>query len=192
MRLTLPKAAVAVLSFLIASAFAHADNIQTFQLEDTNLVNSSLYFAGTATGTITIDTTTGDVLSASLVYTGTPTTIDFSGPAGPTTSTGSVTSTEFTDTTDTYFLDLNIPLASLINYTGGSICSLSTCEPFSWIHTAPRPDGSYATANYFTSGSLDPTTPTPEPSTLLLLATGFLAAFATMKQHTYKLSGIRR
>lgn len=182
MRLTLPSAVLTVLSFLLIPTLAHADNIQAFQLEDANLLYSALYFAGTATGTITIDTTNGDFLSADITYTGVPATITFDGPADATTSIGPVTSTEFTDTTDTYFLDLSIPLASLINYAGGPVCSLSTCEPFSWIHTTPNPDGSYATANYFSSGSLDPIAPTPEPTSFLLLATGLLGAVARRKR----------
>jgi hypothetical protein len=182
MRLTLPSAVLTVLSFLLIPTLAHADNIQVFQLEDANFVYSALYFAGTATGTITIDTTTGDFLSADITYTGVPTTITFDGPADATTSTGSVTSTEFTDTTGTYLLDLNLPLASLINYAGGPVCSLSTCEPFSWIHTTPNPDGSYTTANYFSTGTLDPIAPTPEPTSFLLLATGLLGAVAGRKR----------
>ncbi len=156
---------------------AKADTISGFSL------NSNLEY-GTASGTFTIDTTTGVLKSGSVTasYNGQSETlgtiVSSSGSSGfytiaLTTSSGG--------TGDTFYLDL--PVSTLLNYGGGSIdTSNYNASHESYLYA-------YNTMDYATSGTLNLTSTTrsatstavtPEAASwvLMLTGTGMLAVVA--------------
>jgi hypothetical protein len=179
--------AATVLSVLLALACpAKADQITTF-----DIVNGQLQDGASVTGTLTIDTTTGAAVSF-YVSVGSPdnqlftpsNVYDFfTSPAnipGLTGSDGSLFAIE-KDTVepvnsgqpqtpglvadDLPRIDFTIPVTNLIGYNGG-LLGTSTYE---YGYSGP-PD--YTPEVLFSSGSL---TPTPEPTTITLLVSGFIA-----------------
>ena len=148
---------------LSASLVARADSYTTFDL------NSSYPFlfggAGTIDGTLTLDTTTDLFSSADLTVSGFPFYQD------GTLSNIGLQGELFTEygvnifSTGTPFGDLNLflPITSLVGYDGSSI-AFPTNVTFATIPNL-----------YFAgSGTLEPASVTPEPASLLLLATGLL------------------
>jgi hypothetical protein len=151
-------ALLAAALFLPAFA-AHADTITGFVL------TSSL-----ASGTVQIDTTTGVVES-----------IDLTSPAVQSGDTFAYTYYDagedgITEIAEGYFppepangeieIIIYLPVNTLVGYDGGAICSLDNpCDP-----TSPHPVISFGNhSGEAVDGTLSPT---PEPSSLTLLATG--------------------
>jgi hypothetical protein len=192
--------AIVIVSFL--SIPARADEIVTFQLSDVSfistafpgaIISSALPAATTtavpvsASGTVTIDTATGDFVSADVLFTNdffSSSNILFNGPAGATLSSSISTSTTFLDSTGVYSFYLDLP-GSLIGYDGGPICSYQgiysshlSCTALSTIQQS-----GVSFEYYFWTGELDPVS-TPEPAPLILLGTGLLLVLRTAKHRS--------
>ena len=151
-----------------ASLAARADNFTTFDL------NSSYILGGTIDGTLTLDTTTNMFTSADLTVAGfvpwQDGTLDQVGLQGPSVFGYGVNvySNGFP------FGDVNLFLAAtnLVGYDGSPIVFPTNVTFLSFPNF------------YFAgSGTLEPASVTPEPNSLLLLATGLigLAGFAWRK-----------
>jgi hypothetical protein len=179
--------AVTVLSVLLALACqAKADQITTF-----DIVNGHLQDGASVTGTLTIDTSTGAAVSFNVsvgspdnqLFTPSNVYDFFTYPAntpGFTDSTGSIFAIE-KDTVepvnsgqpeqgrssgdDLPRIVFGIPVPNLIGFDGGPL-GTSTYE---YGYDGP-PD--FTPEVFFSSGSL---TPTPEPTTITLLVSGFIA-----------------
>lgn len=156
----------------LSSALAHADTIETFQLQ-----NVTFSFNGTATGTVDINATTGNFVSADIHYTDPAQTIDFTGPTGATLPFGGFTQLYTDIDSGIYALVLDLPGSSLIGYTGGLLCTSSApCNgTFGALYANDIPVSAMVT------GSLTPV-PAPEPSSLLLLGSGLIGAGAAIKR----------
>ena len=173
----------AVLSLAMTALCAHADTLQTFQVQNSFTYPSSQNLAGAMTGTILIDTTSGQYVSGDLTYVDSATTIQFNGPASGTFSFANNTQTFTNFSNGTYVLNFDLEAASLVGYTGGPVCgNVGPCGAFGFIALIGNPNA-YVWSN---SGSLTPTdspTPTPEPASFFLLGTGLLGLGATVKRH---------
>jgi PEP-CTERM motif len=200
----------ALVTLTLCSAVAQAD---TFELNSTffSLLSGNFVYA-TVTGPITIDTTIGTVTATDLtltVYNGTPATPPLGseelGGAGFTIYQGGQTYASFPQEIDppTYYylviadsgyenyLELEFPVASLVGYGGGALCTAGAClaPGFSgddinstlWSYNFdglnnfdgfPPED---AVPYLLQEGTLTPeATAVPEPSTFTLIGTGVI------------------
>lgn len=169
MRIALALAAAAALLF---GGVSHADTIHTFAL------NATLQ-SGTATGNVTLDATTGKFTGSAIALLYLATTYNFAGAPTASASQPSYIRTSFASVTPGGYFVLDLPVASLVGYTGGALCTFNAA-------CAGAVSGvgvlSSVGLDAVTSGSLalqsSPASPapsvTPEPSSLLLLASGVL------------------
>jgi len=172
-RFSVLTAAFAVAVFLLAPP-AHADQITVFSLT-TVFQTPPQSPDGTASGTITIDTTTGVVEAIDL---------SFAGGAGLTPygafwnvyglPNGFVEITEVWPPTS--YVEISLPVSTLVGYTGGSICTEEhLCDGgaysgFTWDFSEVAP---------YSSGQL---TATPEPASLILFGTGVLGLVGILRR----------
>jgi hypothetical protein len=151
---------------------AYADSVTTFDFAGTYDLGTTPY---TSSGTVVIDTTTGAVEAIDLTFP----TLSSNAVVADTSSESFGPPLNFTELGETwlgqaginYFaaITLDIPVATLAGYAGGNICSLDNpCANGPSIFNIDIADHDFA------NGTL---TPTPEPSSLSLLAVGALAVF---------------
>ena len=169
MRLSL-LVATAILSTSLA---AHADTL--FNASGTFNDGSNL------TGTVTIDTTSGSVTSVNLIVTGVSnfTFVDIVGQQPDRSPSQYFVGVENAAGTEDFNFALpDSPTGNpLVGYTGGRICSdTSPCSTTSNLYNLQT----NTFGSRLSTGTL--TAATPEPSSILLLSTGLLAAAGTMKR----------
>ncbi|MBV9266843.1 MAG: PEP-CTERM sorting domain-containing protein [Acidobacteriaceae bacterium] len=165
-----------------ASASVYADSITNFNL-------SAALEPGTAQGTITIDTTNGQVTGGNFTVNaptppGLAAVMDVFTTLRDAGYNGANQIADFVSGTDRF--ELSLPLVSLVGYSGSSVCS-TTERTGCTIANSPS---YYPTlfiyfggelADAAVSGSLTPSS-APEPSTYLLLATGLVGVIGAARK----------
>jgi hypothetical protein len=145
-----------------------ADQITTF------IATGVLTDGASLSGNVVIDTTVGTVLSANLSV-GSPLSITgatffslFSGQGSGSYTIWTVGTAILPD------VILDVPVTTLVGYAGGNIC-LFSCDGLGSDSSVAQ-SSSYAG---FTSGSL---TPTPEPTSVVLVASAMLGLLALRRR----------
>ena len=174
---------LAAVLFLPAFA-AYADTVTTFDLTGTYDLGITPY---AASGTVTIDTTTGAVQAIDLGFQSLASdavvAYTLSESYGEPLNFSEIGEgwTGLPGTDYSAAIDMAIPVATLAGYAGGNICSLDNpCADTMSIIELGTVD------NDFVDGTL---IPTPEPSSLILMAIGALAMVGMMRGRP--LTGVR-
>lgn len=192
--------AVAVILFFTASD-AHADTVTTFYLT-TGYSPTNGTPQGEAFGRIKIDTLTGIIEAIDLSFTGEPS----SGPLYPDADWGVSGSgpsayvgigEEWGGTDAFYEVSIDLPVNTLVGYTGGDICSLTNncgdyfCPPNSRYCSGYTSGFQYYDSELFpySYGDLSPY-PTPEPEYLAFPGAGVLCLVEVFRRSS--LRGLKR
>jgi PEP-CTERM motif len=168
-------------AILATSLIAHADTLSTFDL------NATTVSGGSASGTVILDATTGQFTLADITVMTQGAQFLFNGVPAPNQVSSFGTVTFLQDSLNDRFY-LSLPVSSLIGYTGGGLCSVllhcgnsmvSVPSAFSANMTGPF-SSDFVEAGALTLAS---SAPTPEPSSIALLATGLLGAVQLTRRH---------
>jgi hypothetical protein len=174
--ITISICAGAIAAMLLSAPAVFANPVTTFGLTS----NSSSI--GAAAGTITIDTATGAVGPIDLSFFGEPSSATELGSEVDFTGTDLVEIGEQWDTPGNGFYSVNIvlPVSTLVGYDGGAICS--TTNP---CYGGEVSGFTYGISPYqpYTSGDLSPT---PEPASWTLVATGALGLFTILRRRQHR------
>lgn len=173
-----------VSAVLLLAPHGYADQVTVFSLTTVYQPPQAQQPDGTASGTITIDTTTGTVEAINLSFAGEP------GSASPTMlwdvhGTPPKAFVEINESWNSpqdafYDVEIALPVDTLVGYAGGSICT--TAEPCYGGSTSGFSWGNSEMESY-SAGQL---TPTPEPATLTLFATGVLGLIVLLfRKHAF-------
>jgi hypothetical protein len=177
LRLTL-----ALFALLLAGPAAFADTAD-FALSGRTLDGVD-FLQGTFSGTVSIDSATGDLLGANFRVMADGASDLFSGLPGSTDTSPFYTGYTFTSSSGDQFL-LALPTTTLAGYTGGDICSLSDgCSDSFYVDVVSQFALNSGTFDPAYDGQLTPMTEissTPEPSTLPLLATGLFGVVCVVR-----------
>jgi len=174
----------------LCPALAHADDIRTFTLNATYGLNGASTPAGNITGTLSIDATTGALLSESFStpFDGYTNTTYFGIGTWDGSQSGTSPNVYFGENAVTppqYSTQLNLnlflPTASLVGYNGGSLCTNATpCA-------SAISDINHHTDYNLISGALSTSVaPTPEPSSLVLLGSGAFGLLGLVRRRLHK------
>jgi hypothetical protein len=156
----------------LASSSASADTITIFDI-NANILNGPYEGTDVITGTMTIDTTTGEGLGLDVTVSGLAETFDLFGGTCSSPNCTFIAPNPFTDYGE-------LALGDTVGYTGGSLIPSSN-PPSNVPGTSYIDLGSVA---YAISGTLTPeTAATPEPSTIgLMMGVGVLMAFVAYRR----------
>jgi hypothetical protein len=157
---------------LLLAPYGYADQVTAFSLTTVYQRPQAQQPDGTASGTIIIDTTTGMVEAINLSFAGEPASASpstlWNVQGTPPNAFVEINESWITLQNAFYDVEIALPVDTFVGYTGGSICTAAapcfddSFSSFSW--------GSSQMESY-ASGEL---TPTPEPPTLTLFASGVL------------------
>ena len=169
---------------LAITSTARADTIETFNVDGTGTVTSSAYFGmtspsfpvGSATGSLTMDTTTGTILAFALSCSDD----DFSTSASlsQVTPSSSTYATVLSDYYSFSISDSDSSATNFVNFSSGSFVLEDEGEhggdPYGRVFQTY--EGTISAAN----------TITPEPSSFTLLGTGLLGIAGMLQRRLYK------
>jgi PEP-CTERM motif len=180
---------VTALVLVVCPLVAHADFVDTFAVNIT--VGSGFTPTDAAGGTVSLDVTTGKWVSADVSYYlgGNPADV----VATFTMLDGSYPHPDFTytfflsDQSSTAPFSLALPVSSLVDYTGGSICSMiAPCSDgveYMSAFAFPKTDPYVESGSLTLISSVDPPSAvTPEPSTFVLFGTGLLSIAGVVRR----------
>ena len=173
-----------VAAVLLLALPGYADQVTVFDLTTVYQPPQPQQPDGTAYGTVTIDTTSGVVDAINLSFAGEP------GSASPSTfwDVSGTPPNAFVEINESWTTPLNgfydveilLPVDTLVGYAGGSICTKAApCygDSFSGFSL-----GNSQTASY-SSGQL---TATPEPASLILVATGVPCLVGMLRRRLFR------
>ena len=187
-----------ILFALGISVGASADTFATYNFNGTfqNYINGTPHGTGTVSGIVAVDTTSGKFVSADFTALVNGNDYLFNTAPSPqgvigTPPTAAYVAQFFSAAGDDF--QLALPVTSLVGYAGSGICtSIAHCQLTHGQVSSVLVYG-YNTgdiANDFaevTSGSLTPATAvSPEPTSLVLLGTGFLGMFGAARRKFFK------
>jgi hypothetical protein len=173
-----------VSAVLLLAPHGYADQVTVFSLTTVYQPPQAQQPDGTASGTNTIDTTTGAVEAINLSFAGEPgstTPSTFSDVQGARPNAFVEINESWRTPQDAFFdVEIALPVDTLVGYAGGSICT--TAEPCYGGSTSGFSWGNSEMESY-SAGQL---TPTPEPATLTLFATGVLGLIVFLfRKHAF-------
>lgn len=177
MRSFLPLVAAAILGL---SGIGHADTINTYNVSET-------YFIGSATGSVTLDATTGVFTASNIAFTSTAGNATFNGTPTSAVDMGTYNKIVFGSSTPGASLSLFLPVDSLVNYAGGNVCTLTSTAACGGNYSnvallGVGVDGVNSGTLTLASSTTTPVAVTPEPTSLILLGTGVLGIGAMMRR----------